>query len=484
MVNEGGQLVLINATPYAWNTKSQSQYQMNAWKFPASVAPSTFFIYHDGPVIDGLLPSGAVTSIYVEWNEGLLTTISDDGGDVQFQLDGLSTTFSLHARAPNKNFNIQVSFDNLSTANNPAGSTINLGWNHNGNMPFILSGTSGNFWSTNPPAAWMQNMLPVMGKYPLRQIVMPGSHDSGMSALTGRTIGGVTGNILTQSLNIGGQLSAGARYFDLRPVIAAGQFSSGHYSYINSVLNWQGGDGELFDDIISQINAFTASNAELIILNLSHDLDTDGTDYEFFTQDQYTSLLAKLSGLNNLFITTNPTTVDLTKLTLNDYIGKGHAAVVVICDPSTGSVTLGDYAKKGFFTASQFNMVNLYANSNDLNTMASDQLSKMTQYRPTPTSEMFLLSWTLTQQVSDMTKLTSIRDLANQADNAVYQLLIPKITTQSFPNILYFDNFVDSSLSALAIAMNHMVLPAIAGRDVSEQAKRRHLAQTRHRFKN
>lgn len=240
----------------------------------------------------------------------------------------------------------------------------------------------------------------------------------------------------------------------------------------------------MIDDIISQVNAFTATNPELIVLNLSHDLDTDasGSQYTSLSQDQYNSLLMKLTALNNLYIPYDPTNVDLTTLPLEKFIGEGRAAVVVICDPGTATVTLGKYNSKGFYKVGQLNPVNLYSNLNDVNAMASDQLGKLEQYRESPDSQMFLLSWTLTQQASDMAKLTSIISLAKQANNAIWALVMPKITSQTFPNILYVDNFADSNLAALAVAMNHMLSPAVAGRD-TEEAKRDYPPQARRRFR-
>ena len=119
---------------------------------------------------------------------------------------------------------------------------------------------------------------------------MPGSHDAGMSTLTSGTAMGTRANVITQTQSIGGQLNAGSRYFDIRPVISAGQYVTGHYGRIEQlgVVTWQGGNGQSIDSIISEINAFTACNQELIILRLSHDLNTDvgNEGYRSFTQHE------------------------------------------------------------------------------------------------------------------------------------------------------------------------------------------------------
>lgn len=54
-------------------------------------------------------------------------------------------------------------------------------------------------------------------------------------------------------------------------------------------------------------------------------------------------------GLNFLFFapgSINP--ADLTALTINQFIGGGQAAVVIVLEP--GDISLGSYAGKGFYT--------------------------------------------------------------------------------------------------------------------------------------
>ncbi|RPB12608.1 hypothetical protein P167DRAFT_565253 [Morchella conica CCBAS932] len=64
---------------------------------------------------------------------------------------------------------------------NPAGSAIDLGFAHDGDVCFTLSGTTGNFTSTYPSTDWMQRNLATLGPRPLRDIGMPGTYNSGMS---------------------------------------------------------------------------------------------------------------------------------------------------------------------------------------------------------------------------------------------------------------------------------------------------------------
>lgn len=395
--------------------------------------------------------------VYVEWDQGITKKESDDAGEVYYSLSGTSNTFQLQARAPKGNFTLQAYFDGIATLNNPQGSILNLGWHHDGNTIFILSGAVGRFNSVHPPPNWMQSNLTTLGPRPIRHICMPGSHDAGMSIIDGKTAFASPDNVLTQTISIANQLLLGARYFDLRPVIASGQFKTGHYSNLD-VVDWQGANGQSIAQIVDQLNAFTASNHELIVLNLSHAYNTDvGRDYRSFNQDEWNRLFQQMTGIQHLFVSSSG---DLTTLPLNQFIGNGQAAVVVVIQPDTTAIpnfTLGQYAQRGFYLYGAYDAYNNYAEKNKVSDMSKDQLDKMREQRTSPDAQTFLLSWTLTQAAGDIVGGTSIIDLANAANPAIFTDLPPAISRSTYPNILYIDNFNQSDITALAMAVNDIV---------------------------
>ncbi|KAI9866105.1 MAG: hypothetical protein M1813_001666 [Trichoglossum hirsutum] len=213
---------------------------------------------------------------------------------------------------------------------------------------------------------------------------MPASHDAGMSVLNGHTGGANEQNTVTQNLDIGGQLNSGARYFDIRPVIASGGFATGHYSDVSGV--WQGGNGQSIDDIISRINSFLDRNQELVILSLSHTLDTDN-GYQKFSQGQWNQLLWKLSGLKYRYVAPAGTS-DLSKLKLRDFIGAGPK-VLLILDGDAAKVNLGAFARQGFYNSSQLSVFNTYSDTDNRDKMISDQLAKLKSRRPNTDAGLF-----------------------------------------------------------------------------------------------
>lgn len=324
------------------------------------------------------------------------------------------------------------------------------------------------------PQTWMQTYFG-SSSYSLRQISIPGSHDSGMSHLNGSTVGAHTCSTITQTLDIGGQLMMGVRYFDLRLVISAGQYMTGHYTMVE-ILKYQGANGQTIKSIISEVNQFTSANNELVILHMSQDLDTDtGGVYPHFTQDQWNSLFAELTdpktGLQHLYAYPgygSDPNVDLTSLPISSMIGGPKPAVIVIVHPEISSTTLGAYAGQGLYSATNFPLYNSYSDSNQPSAMAQDQIQKM-QSNPSPPS--FLLSWTLTQDNDEavtcaLGTASSVLQLANLATPALADYLVPPVSAPiaktsvsptCYPNIIYTDNIATPYTAYLSLSVNDQI---------------------------
>lgn len=366
--------------------------------------------------------------------------------------------FQIQARNTN-GFTLQVLLMSLKISGVPERDTINLGFVHDGTVEFLLVETNGRF-TTALPVAWLQSNLKTLGHRKLRNLCIPGSHDAGMSSLNGKTLFATECNVITQTKDIAGQLACGVRYFDIRPTIHGGLYFTGHYSDISQIGTWQGANGQSISSIIKDINSFTKASKELIILYLSHDLNTDVGDssYRPFLQSEWNALLGQLGAINHLYKTT---ALDLTEITLNDYIGGGKAAVIIIVDASGADINLGLLSGQGYYLPSYFNVYNEYSDTNDLDSMVADQLEKLTAQRTNPDAGYFLLSWTLTQSNDDvlnceLSEVPSIRDLANMANSAIYNSLLSHCDQNTYPNILYIDNVETTDIAALAMDINQL----------------------------
>ncbi|TVZ56762.1 D-mannose binding lectin [Lutibacter sp. Hel_I_33_5] len=294
---------------------------------------------------------------------------------------------------------------------------------------------------------WMQNSLDIIGDKKISEITIVGSHDSGANTRNGGTSLSNDCNTNTQSKNIFDQLSFGARYFDIRPVISNGKFYTGHYGKLNfnvgeeitsiqnkafntikkgiefsfdlipggkdwvkkelknkfkfktpSTNSWQGANGQKITEIVKDINRFTEVNSELIILNLSHSGNTDvgNADYRKFNKGEWDNLFKELSNIKHLYIASNKFK-DINSLIINDLI-RGKSTVIIIMDKE--NMIPKKYLNKGFFNKSSFKVIDKYSNSNNLNNMFKDQREKMNKN----IDGYFLLSWTLTQDKNQIVK--------------------------------------------------------------------------------
>lgn len=260
-------------------------------------------------------------------------------GNCIYEIQGVDKPQFFHLQARENPKRIDVTYlESLTSLNNDANSTHTLGFVEDGAVAFVLAGDDGKFpyVSSNPPKAWMQAMLPRIGGKTMRQISMVASHDAGMSKMT-RYYGGVPHNTLTQTQGIGGQLEAGARFFDIRPFWHRKSFYTGHFTRLRTGGTHHigfGGTGQKMTEIVKEVNAFTKQYpGELIILDLSHELSRTHWKDSLSTQD-WQKLYRVLGGIEDLWIGSNDHLPDdLTTVALAQFIQPGSRSAVLVRIP-------------------------------------------------------------------------------------------------------------------------------------------------------
>lgn len=407
-MGQGGGVQLLNGTRYHWVLVALTSNEMNSWPFPQ------------------VIPAGNTSVNYVEWSAS-----GSPAGVVEYMLNGTGLSFTLSANS-NGSYDIAVTLNGISTPKLPSGSVVDLGWNEDGDIYFLLSGEIGSFnVSTLPLSSWMHDNLPMLGARTMREICITGSHDAGMGS---DTFFPETCWAQTQNVNVLGQLQAGARYFDIRPVIFGGEHMTGHYT--GNGPDASGTLGESIRSIIEGILQFTAQNAELIVLNLSHDVQADRNN-AWFNQNDWDGLFEGLGSLPWLY-PIGDTTADLSRVTLNDFIGNGIPAVLIVVDPNDATIQLGNYASLGFCTKANFDVYNQYADTVYAQQMQEFEFAQMRQQKQGRDSGLFLLSWTLTQQEFGD---PCISVLAEGIQDLLVQQLLPNCSYDCFPNVIYVDYF-------------------------------------------
>ncbi|KAH7261771.1 hypothetical protein BKA59DRAFT_1822 [Fusarium tricinctum] len=157
---------------------------------------------------------------------------------------------------------------------------------------------------------WMHMIHDTIKDRKLREVIMPGSHDAGMSYLSGKFHGdGTKGNTQTQGININHQLWAGSRWYDLRVVsIHKGSMADNDYSFWISHMSelggiYHGNTGESLNEVIDEINDFTSENpGEVIVLQFRylHGMhDAANSPRRPWTKDIKGEFFKKLRTINN-----------------------------------------------------------------------------------------------------------------------------------------------------------------------------------------
>jgi len=272
-------------------------------------------------------------------------------------------------------------------------------------------------------------------------IMMPGSHDAGMSELhhCAPPIVG-DGYTQTQSGSIGQQLVDGSRYFDIRVDYDYNQLVTYHRTD-----GW-GCNGQSLVSVLDQAKAFLEAHpTETAILKFSHIRDYDGHD----PADTKAKINTLLDNYSDVMYTNSNTSVNLAKSPLSDVRGK---LILVFdysdyIDPATGRFRYHD----GSSPQPNLTVVDQYSDTSDYNTMKEGQLGKWSVHGGLGQGFFFLLSWTLTASPPGST----IRTLAGIANGHLPDVLYDQIVTNhaSKPNVVYID-FVDGTVTQTIIRHN------------------------------
>jgi len=229
-------------------------------------------------------------------------------------------------------------------------------------------------------STWMSDHLSSLGKKKIKHLILPASHDSGMSVVTQSTEFSNSSNTQTQQFNFKEQLDAGIRYFDLRPVIGGGQFYLGHYTRlkIENLGAIIGSRGLCLNDFIEQVNGFTKNNKELIIIRISHAYNTDSHERKKcwgFNETEWKEFINALKKLNDRC---SLKMTDLSNQYLEDFVGTSGG--LVLCFETKNvkklDVNLLDY-NEGMYPDSILNLSGEYTDSIDVIKMSTDQVKQM-----------------------------------------------------------------------------------------------------------
>jgi len=318
---------------------------------------------------------------------------------------------------------------------------------------------------------WMKDIPP---ETRLDRIIMPGSHDAGLSVVAGKRGLAVLGKknlILTQDKNILDQLKVGTRFFDLR-VYNWGTFKAelytGHFwEKAGKGVADAGGYGQSLKEVLTQVQTFLEQNkTETVILKFSHMKKETAKkvakklldDYERYLvkammpgkipQDRIRGMRGKIIALFNKSI---PVDIQL------KYKMKIHSFKAYKPDPKKKKQHKVDKEKDN----NRFILWGEYANTSNLKKMYQDQVDKLLFRRDqwpiaSKVPHLYQLYWTLTYgNVKENAKL------AKEVSKKKWPMFFVSKEIKPFmphnadlmPNIVVYD-FVNEEQNKLIVSQN------------------------------
>jgi hypothetical protein len=247
------------------------------------------------------------------------------------------------------------------------------------------------YFTSYNPASWMEDTLfPAKGNLTLKDIVIPGAHDAGMSALNGT--GGIHGssinpcNTLTQKLNIGEQLNAGIRMFDLRVGAFKNAIYTKHSSSDCMADAMGGGYGEQFKDILDSVKMFlNRHKKEFIIITFSHFCPKEAS------ADHVADTIFNVLGKDKIY---NNQSKSISDIKLSDLAGK----VIITFEQYANREKLIDSNSMADKAKTFLNFRRAYAATNQINKLlAREELFFTSMKDGTNKNDLVRLDWQLTQ---------------------------------------------------------------------------------------
>ena len=311
---------------------------------------------------------------------------------------------------------------------------------------------------TTTPADWMSQVIEYYDDQDvsINDICYPRSHDTGTYTETLCTIGGNACNTQTQHLNMLEQLEAGARAFDIRPVLAEDGL---YYTYHATGCGGLGCNGDLVENILNDVRTFLDNHAELVFLELGHFCHTGSDDAVFV--EMVNSILGerlyKESAIEFFPFLEKPL-----RLMVDLEAGTGKAVVMYAdLDEFTASEGAGMFPHSVKPTEGGWSNVYIF------HQLKTDQFNRWEAYSNSGES-LFEFSWTLTQndslavQCAIGNETASILNLATEANSHLSASMDELISSGSIqkgriPNVLSID-FVDTFVTEECVKLTKLNL--------------------------
>ncbi|KAH6627538.1 PLC-like phosphodiesterase [Chaetomium tenue] len=427
-------ITVVNLTPHRIKLEDTHSYQMNTFDF-------------------GDVPQGRARQNTVQYR-GSWSTI-DDAGEAYYRLDGTDKKFALRVK----------SF----SGSNPRRVVLDLSGMGLGQREYVFPGgdtavslviTGSNRFGfqaslRHGPSNWMRKIYDVIRDRLVRHLIMPGTHDAGMSKITDKiTSIGSESNTQNQGINIYDQLRAGSRWFDLRvgsvhPNDNAAKNNGFWVMHVNDDLGTLaiGNTGESLDEVISEINRFTSENpGEIIFFTVRYLIGR----YEFpdrgpimWNTALVNDFFAKLRGINNRCLNLDTSTgFQNQKASYFMDQNEGKGCVIPLLNGHLDGGVPRESPADGIYDIGRMGISDHWSNKMQASDMAPDQVNNWraaTRGGASDFGNLMVAQWLVTPDALASTAY-SLQNFAIQPTNpSLYWAGVNGMDPEHWPNVLLVD---------------------------------------------
>lgn len=306
------------------------------------------------------------------------------------------------------------------------------------------------------PGNWMKGLYDVIKDRQVQHIFMPATHDSGMSRISNKIASvGTEPNTQTQGLNIYDQLRAGARVFDLRVGSVHRLANKNDYSFWTMHLGDEkadvviGNTGESLDDVIREVNQFTAEYpGEIILFRVRYligMLEVPANGPIYWNTDIVIDFFGKLRGVDNRCGNLDPTikfNEQKASYFMDQNGGRGCVLFLLLGGNLNADVPQ-DSVADGIYQTSRMDVWDNWSDLPDTEKMANDQVADWKTVGRSgsfPNDDRFLISQWLVSADPVTTTALSIENIGILPTNpALYWMGINNMSPESWPTAVLVD---------------------------------------------
>ncbi|KAK3899833.1 PLC-like phosphodiesterase, partial [Staphylotrichum tortipilum] len=429
-------ITIVNLTPYRFVKTSQHSNQIDPFDF-------------------GDIPSGRARQNTVVYSSS--GNLVDCNGEAYFKLEGTDTTFEVRATTHRHD---ELPFRTVFELTG-----MGLGQREYQNpcetsgVTLVITGSEEYGYMSSltfQPCNWMNELYNVIKDWQFRHIVMPGTHDAGMTTIStdsGWSGGGIKSNTQTQSLSIFDQLRTGSRYFDMRLVsVGSAEFWAAHVGDENSP-NPSGATGAKLTDMIGQLNTFMSQYpGELIIWHIRYmrnfqSLSEPGNaahDPPLWTNETAQRFYNTLATLDNRCLESNgkaPLQLQNIPTFLDQNDKKG--CVLLLTDPGSNlpEGVAGYDRALSVYPSSDLNVDDYWAEKDNTIDNSEAQVSHMKGVPRDKSSKdaFYIMQWQCTPNAADGGRYGLDAIALWSSNPALYWDAVNAMSSTSFPTVMMVD---------------------------------------------